>query len=215
MSDKPVCHERRHMTPSQFMTYDAMRAMAESLHKNGPYEDRVFYARLTTLTNHTSLSRNQNRKNIDDLIALGWVIPEERNRFRGGRFGTQRYRVLTHEQYERHRLRHDVTALGYVYKACPDFKYEAATGKILRPSPRPADRMRNGVSPFCGLPTASSRPADATADAVAMQGRMQGCTVTASSRPDTDRVQPTGCGPRPVDGHHRVQPTGHKPCLSP
>ena len=64
--DKPVCHVRRHLTPSLFMTYDTMRAMAKKPDfqmKPGAIIKTHFvcYARLTTICNHNSLSRNQNR----------------------------------------------------------------------------------------------------------------------------------------------------------
>jgi len=78
---KPVCHARRHMTPSQFMTYDAMRAMA----KDDGHGSRVCYARLTTITNHTRIGRSQNRDNISALESLGWLMQEPRSRWRGGR----------------------------------------------------------------------------------------------------------------------------------
>lgn len=193
--DKPVCHERRHMTPSQFMTYDAMRAMAEkpALKTDGRpnYGYIVCYARLTTITNHTSISRNTNRANIEALKEMGWLEEEPRSRWRGGRFGSNHYLVVSHEEYQRRALEHTPP-----YKRCPVFKFEAHTGKLLK-SPRPADRTRNGVNTFCGR--VPDNPGQAT----------------ASSRPDTDGIQPTGHGTASGGLDDRVQPTGHKPCISP
>lgn len=124
-SEKPVCHVRRHLTPSLFMTYDAMRAMA----KKNEYGNLICYARLITITNHTSISRNQNQMNIAALEARGWLIQEERSRWRGGRFGSNRYEVLEHTDYERLALQRLEP-----YKPCPDFKFEASTGERLQPS---------------------------------------------------------------------------------
>ena len=129
--DKPVCHVRRHLTPSLFMTYDTMRAMAKKPDfqmKPGAIIKTHFvcYARLTTICNHNSLSRNQNRDNIAALEALGWIIAEERNRFRGGQFGPNHYIVLEHDEYYGQVLRHRAP-----YKLCPVFKYEMSSGRIL------------------------------------------------------------------------------------
>lgn len=107
------------------MTYDAMRAMA----KRNEHGSLICYARLTTITNHTSISRNQNQMNIVRLDQLGWLIQEERSRWRGGRFGSNRYEVLEHADYDRLALRREEP-----YILCPVFKFEASTGERLQPS---------------------------------------------------------------------------------
>ncbi|MGB6250489.1 MAG: hypothetical protein WBF54_15340 [Terriglobales bacterium] len=134
--EKPHCHARRHMTPSQFMTYDAMKAMA----KKPPFPARpgaiihvdfVCYGQLITITNRTSIGKNQNRDNIKALVKMGWLIPieeEGKPRWKSGRWANNKYIVLDHEQYERRALRHED---GYV--RCPGFKFNEMTGENLTP----------------------------------------------------------------------------------
>lgn len=144
--DKPTCHPRRHMTPSQFMTYDAMRGMAKKpeLKAGGViYPHLVCYAQLITITNHTSLGKNQNRDNIKALIEKGWLIPEDKIRWRQGLWANNRYAVLEHSDYEAKAQQHE----GWQYSACPSFKFEAHTGENLKPA-TPADRKKFEQSTF-------------------------------------------------------------------
>jgi hypothetical protein len=118
------------------MTYDAMRAMA----KKDEHGNLICYARLTTITNHTSISRNQNQMNIVRLEELGWLLQEARSRWRGGRFGSNRYEILTHEDYERFALERVEP-----YTLCPEFKFEASSGKRLSPSSGIPDNFTSEV----------------------------------------------------------------------
>jgi len=181
--DKPVCHVRRHLTPSLFMTYDTMRAMS----KQPEFPTKpcgiiklylVCYARLTTICNHNSLSRNQNRDNIAALEALGWITAEERNRFRGGRFGPNHYIVHEHEYYYHRALRHEPP-----YKPCPGYKYETSSGRLLTPS----DGMPEN---FTASEYSDTEPDGDRTDTERLP-------ETASEYSDTDGVRVVGHGPRP------------------
>jgi len=121
-NDKFQCHERRHMTASEFVTYDTMRAMAKKNKASSP-NDLVFYGRLTTLANYTNRSVETERINIKSLVKKRWLIPEDYTRWRGGLWGTNRYGVVEHEQY--------VHAYQYANKPCPcpPFRYDPETGK--------------------------------------------------------------------------------------
>src|ERR1700730_5423143 len=92
------CHPRRHMTASEYVTYDAMTAMAKTNKASTP-NDIVFYGRLTTLANHTNRSVWTERQNIASLDKKGWVITAARTRWHGGMWGTNRYTMVDHEWY--------------------------------------------------------------------------------------------------------------------
>jgi hypothetical protein len=115
----PKCHVRRHLTPSEFMTYDVMRAMAKPLETgSGLY----CYAKLTTIANYNNLSTDQNARNIESLIKKEWLIEVGRPRWRAGRFGSNRYQVVTHDEYLDD-FDHEFN------EPCPPFKYDKITGE--------------------------------------------------------------------------------------
>jgi hypothetical protein len=130
--EKPTCHVRRHLTPSQFMTYDAMRAMA----KEDDCGDLICYAKKTTISNHTSLRVNQTGDNIKALVEKGWLVPEDKVRWRAGRWANNRYLVREHADYEKQALHHEEG-----YTLCPPFKYDAKTGEVLTTAPAPNDEF--------------------------------------------------------------------------
>ncbi len=117
--EKPMtCHERRHLTPSQFMTYDAMRACCGN--NRDAQGNRICFAQLTTLSNLTGLSVNQNRDNVRALTEAGWVLadqtPDEQNRWKG-KWSNNRYVVFDHDGRQRHLILTGQPA------ACPPFPY--------------------------------------------------------------------------------------------
>lgn len=120
------CHERRHMTASEFVTYDTIRAMAKSNKASSP-EDLVFYGRLSTLANYTNRSINAERRNIESLVRKGWLIPAARTRWRAGRWGTNRYSVVEHEWYIA-----NATAYAQEPSQCPPYRYDVHTGKPVK-----------------------------------------------------------------------------------
>jgi hypothetical protein len=122
--EKPTCWVRRHLSPSLFMTYDAMRGMA----KKDAHGELICYGKLITIANHTSLSKNQNADNILALDAKGWVMPQNRERWNKGRWGYNSYIILEHADYEKFALQHQEP-----YVMCPPFKYDSKTGENLIP----------------------------------------------------------------------------------
>jgi hypothetical protein len=137
--EKPTCHPRRHLTPSQFMTYDAMRAMA----KEDDLGDLVCYAQLITITNRTSIGKTQNAENIKALVAKGWVIPQDKVRWRAGRWANNKYTVLEHADYEQKAFDHEDP-----YVMCPPFKFNEKTGENLKPIADADDRREFNKSDF-------------------------------------------------------------------
>ena len=110
------------------MTYDAMAAMA----KKDSLGQRVCYGQLITITNRTSIGKNQNRANIKALVNMGWLIPleeEGRPRWQSGRWANNKYLIFDHDAYERMYLRHDDDR----YTRCPAFKFNEKTGENLTP----------------------------------------------------------------------------------
>ena len=136
-TDKPTCHVRRHLTPSEFMTYDAMRAMA----KEDDHGELICYAKKITIANHTSLGENQTGNNIKALVEKGWLLPEDKVRWRAGRWANNRYIVLEHADYEKLALQH----MG-PYAGCPPFRYDAKTGEHLLPSKKKWNSLRDGLA---------------------------------------------------------------------
>jgi hypothetical protein len=130
---KPVCYARRHLTPSQFMVYDAMFHMAKRPVLDDRAAVRVCYATILTIANKTSLGRDRIIDNIKELVALRWLIPDDPGmRWKNGRWANNRYLVLDHEQY---RQRAAVP--------CPALKYDTETGQNLMPYTRRVGIIRH------------------------------------------------------------------------
>jgi len=127
--DKPdfVCHARRHMTAPEFRTYDTMRVMVMS----GPHEKDaplVFYGTVTKLANYTNATTEVELRNIGSLIKKGWLIRMEKQRWRGGKWGTVKYLLVEHSDY--------TNATDHVKKLsgitpCPPYRYNTATGEKM------------------------------------------------------------------------------------
>lgn len=139
------CHERRHMTASEFVTYDTMRAMAKK-NKASTANDLVFYGRLTTLANYTNRSVETERTNIESLVEKGWLLDADRTRWRGGLWGTNRYLVAEHKWYVTH-------AKQYATKPteCPAYRYDPHTG----------ERVEKGEAPKFNLAEHMAKQRDA------------------------------------------------------
>jgi hypothetical protein len=143
------CHARRHMTASEFMTYDAMNAMANR-------DSGLCFASLVTIANHTNRSVKTEQVNVAALLKKGWLELEEKSRRRpGGEFTTNKYTVLKHDTL----LRAEQALQHTIYPDfCPLFKYDTVTGKKsglgkLKPglslaNARKAMRKKMGVAEF-------------------------------------------------------------------
>jgi hypothetical protein len=115
---KLKCWARRHITPSQYVTYDTMRHLRGKA-PNPP----VCYATILKISNNSNLSRATTINNIQALLESGWVIPapdafERWNN--SGRWASKQYLVREDT--------HDHCA------TCPPFKYDLETGENLAPS---------------------------------------------------------------------------------
>ena len=149
MSYKYKCRPQRHMSASEFMTYDAMMACARSKEArkdakaNDPF---IFYGTMTTLANMNNRCRNVEGKNAGTLVKKGWlvrVLDRQQTNWKG-EWGTWQYIVYDHEAFERERdvLRRKALRtkddkmrrlLEYIVdkkRACPLFRYD--DGGILR-----------------------------------------------------------------------------------
>ena len=106
------CHARRHMTPSQYKTYDAMIAMSLSGRADG-----ICYASRWTIANHAGQKLSAVDRNIKSLVKMGWLVPEGQQGRRWGEWSTNKYYVMEHDEYPEDRLR------------CPLFEYNPVTGE--------------------------------------------------------------------------------------
>ena len=129
------CWARRHMTPSQYVTYDTMRHLRGKA-PNPP----VCYAPIWRIANNSGLGRGTTLNNIKALLASGWLIPAPHSFERwtnSGRWVSKQYLLLddTHDHCS----------------ACPPYKYDFETGENLAPED---DRVQNlGLRPSPRLPT--------------------------------------------------------------
>jgi hypothetical protein len=125
-----VCHVRRHLTPSEFRTYDTMRIMVMS----GPHEkgDQLFFhGRLAKLANYTNSSIRLEEINIKSLEAKGWLVRSHQQRWRGGKFGTVEYLLLSHDEYVAcEKFPH---GRAHKWSPCPPYKYDMETGELITP----------------------------------------------------------------------------------
>ena len=109
------CWARRHMTPSQFMVYDAMYHMTRP-------PDRLCFSSILGVANKTSLGRDTVIKCIKELVESGWLIsdPDSSVRWKNtGRWANNRYTVVTHDEFK---------------GGCPPLKYDPDTGENVYPS---------------------------------------------------------------------------------
>jgi hypothetical protein len=98
------CVSRRHMRPAAFMTYNAMYAWASVVRKDkakgeGPllYKGGDYW-----LANSNNRNVNSERTAIKELEKEGWILKvQEASRGRGGRFTSNHYRLLEHDEYEK------------------------------------------------------------------------------------------------------------------
>jgi hypothetical protein len=109
---KISCFARRHMTPSQYVTYDAMIHMRGSA-PNPP----VCYAPIWKIANHSGLGRGTTINNIKALLDAGWLIPAPDSFERWSNSGRW---VSKHYVFRENVHDHCVE--------CPAFKYDNETG---------------------------------------------------------------------------------------
>jgi hypothetical protein len=172
--DKPTvsppeifCNERRHLTPSQYMVYNAMRAIAESGKHKRPRKDGLLVcsAKETTIANHTSIGRSQIRVNIKALVEKGWLEPlrdietDRQRRWRKGIWASNQYVIIVHDEYERRAQRRQRP-----YEFCPAARYVYDTGApVEKATPEQleaVERMRAAIrSTFSGERQADARTA--------------------------------------------------------
>jgi hypothetical protein len=114
---QPACFARRHLTPSQYMVYDAMFRMA-------PPPNRLCFGTILTIANNTSLGRDTVIKAIRNMVSLGWLVPDEPivRWSNTGRWANHRYTVVTHDAYKG--------------GTCPPLKYDPETGENVNPDLR-------------------------------------------------------------------------------
>lgn len=123
-----VCHPRRHMTASEFRTYDTMLAMIGS--KPHDKDDAlIFHGRLTKLANYNNTSVETENLNLKSLVNKGWVKRVGKQRWRAGRWGTVQYLIVDHEKYvyENPALRSEG------WTACPPYRYDMETSDNVSP----------------------------------------------------------------------------------
>lgn len=109
------CWARRHMTPLEFMVYDAMFHMASP-------PDRLCFSSINGVANRTSLGRDSVIKCMKSLVAKGWLIPDPDQSVRWqntGRWANNRYIVVTHDNFK---------------GVCPPLKYDPETGENMWPA---------------------------------------------------------------------------------
>src|SRR5260370_33838827 len=64
------CWARRHLTPSQYVTYDTMR------HLRGKAPNQpVCYATVLKISNNSGMGKSTTENNIKSLLAAGWLGP--------------------------------------------------------------------------------------------------------------------------------------------
>jgi hypothetical protein len=129
-----VCHARRHMTASEFRTYDTIRIMVMS----GPHDkdaSLLFYGKLTKLANYNNTSPELEAINIASLIEKGWLLRMGKQRWRGGRWGTVQYILVEHDDYANITEYMKKSVPGW--QACPPYRYDMETGRKLSSGKQP------------------------------------------------------------------------------
>jgi len=111
------CRPKRHMTASEFMTYDAMVGCAKSDPEWKEGLPLKFHGRLTTVGNYNGRGAEQEGENMTALEKKGWL---ERLPRLGSHGRTRHYRVLEHAEF-----------LAAHLGSCPPFKYDPATGDYV------------------------------------------------------------------------------------
>jgi hypothetical protein len=106
MAYKHNCRPQRHLTASEFMTYDAMMACARSKEARKDKTTRdpfIFYGTMTTLANMNNRCRNVEGKNAGSLVKKGWlvrVLDRQQTNWKG-EWGTWQYILYDHEDFQR------------------------------------------------------------------------------------------------------------------
>jgi hypothetical protein len=129
-NDKPefVCHAKRHMTASEFKTYDTMRVMIFS-GPHGKEDSLIFHGKLTKLANYNNTSVETENLNIKSLIKKGWLVRLGKQRWRAGRWSTVQYVFLEHDDYVNQTERMRTAS----WQPCPPYRYDTDTGDNVAP----------------------------------------------------------------------------------
>ncbi|HEY2393978.1 MAG TPA: hypothetical protein VGK22_22580 [Candidatus Angelobacter sp.] len=153
-SEKPVkCVPRRHMQAAMFMTYDAMVAMCKSAPDYEPGDELIYYGGTKKLANLNNRSAEQEGEALNALEEAGIIpVDAEQVRFRAGRWTTDKYRVVEHDEYVK-------------TNTCPPLRYDA-TGKKLKPGRLARALERKWISKITGVLWPDFM-ADAIADGIA------------------------------------------------
>jgi hypothetical protein len=98
---KITCVERRHLSGALFMTYNALRALAEKNRAESNTDELVVTVSYETLANMNNRNRSQEIKAMKKLVSLGWIVrlSEVQERYAGGNWKRNRYRVLNHDEF--------------------------------------------------------------------------------------------------------------------
>jgi hypothetical protein len=113
------CWARRHLTPSQYVTYDTMRHLRGKA-PNPP----ICYASILKIANNSGLGRDTTINNIQAMLTSGWLTPAPDSFERwsnNGRWVSRQY-LLRDDT-------HDHCA------DCPLYKYNLETGENVAPNP--------------------------------------------------------------------------------
>jgi hypothetical protein len=98
------CVTRRHMQPKDFVTYDAMWNWASAYRTNqkdgtGPL---VYKGGIYWLANANNRTKNPEIEALKSLERQGWIVKvHEASRGRGGRFDSNHFRLVEHDEYEK------------------------------------------------------------------------------------------------------------------
>ncbi|MGA2482150.1 MAG: hypothetical protein ABSF92_03410 [Candidatus Acidiferrales bacterium] len=109
------CRAKRHMSESEFVTYDTMLGLAKSDPKWEEGKPLECYARLATICNYSNQSEHVVRRNAKCFVERGWLVPLPQL----GSHGSNRYRIVEHDDHP------DVP------DKCPPYRYDPKTGEEL------------------------------------------------------------------------------------
>lgn len=139
---------QRHMTASEYLTYDGMLAMSRSRKAKERMEreqnsDRLFYGSMITLANRNNTSPRTEERNVASLLRKEWIAVERPQvHWRGGKWSTVRYIVWTHEEY----IDCGIGGIKRPTHECPALKYDPETGEqVIEGKPKNPNLARSDM----------------------------------------------------------------------